>query len=427
MGTKPLSTAPQHGFEQADELFQQAIALRQEAKDLQEQIELLRKRADTLTTTAQGLQELAMQERDTIATMWEECLRDWRYELSFYSSDPEKAEHFYEMEEAIEDGEVNVADLNEFLYDVQDYAASEARTRRPLFSQPHTAPGPEESLIGQMLLTRTASSNSDLKGKISNNADAEETMTKTMRRDEDLINTTLANHGIIDHPTDKSTNLTDTKDDDSTIWTSGEGSDTSEKENLDPETFRNGRAISVTADEASSVSAISHATDEACASDHNGTRASNADTNDEESNVELSSSSSRSSTSDSSSSPESSSPYASAVEKPLFFYFKKSNDMAKHYSENKKYSAEPSALRARLLARDKRKIRFLIIRNLVEHACFGKDGSNTKSRQARRFRKDRRRALLLILRNMRRRGYVVDMRSKLRGGRWRLPGARRVT
>ena len=58
----PMSTTPQQAFKQADDLLQQAAALRQQADDLRDHIGFLNERADTLTTTAEGLQELGAQD-----------------------------------------------------------------------------------------------------------------------------------------------------------------------------------------------------------------------------------------------------------------------------------------------------------------------------------------------------------------------------
>jgi len=137
MEDEPVSTTPQQVFQQADELLQQAAALREDANDLRERVKFMYDRADPLTTTAEGLQEIALQDRDAMQERWDYGSRMGQDDLKIYVSNPENAARFNEMQTRIEDGMVNAREMDTFADDVDDFVESR-RAQRSATPEPET-------------------------------------------------------------------------------------------------------------------------------------------------------------------------------------------------------------------------------------------------------------------------------------------------
>ncbi|EXJ60725.1 hypothetical protein A1O7_04878 [Cladophialophora yegresii CBS 114405] len=112
---------PQRAFEHADNLLQQAAALREKADDLREQADFMYGRANTLTKTAKGLQQIAYQDRDAMQIMWDKILRMSKEDFELYLSDSAHSARFNEMATRVEDGLGNVDQMNEFLSDFLEF------------------------------------------------------------------------------------------------------------------------------------------------------------------------------------------------------------------------------------------------------------------------------------------------------------------
>ncbi|OCT52386.1 hypothetical protein CLCR_10547 [Cladophialophora carrionii] len=142
MAEEPVSMTPQRAFEQADDLLQQAAALRENANDLQEQADFMYHRANTLTKTAKGLQQIAYQDREAMQVMWDKILRMSKEDFELYFSDSNHAARFKEMATRVEDGLVNVDQMNAFLSDFVDSIDSGNHRRS-------AAPEPEIPAMGE--------------------------------------------------------------------------------------------------------------------------------------------------------------------------------------------------------------------------------------------------------------------------------------
>ncbi|ETI24420.1 hypothetical protein G647_03789 [Cladophialophora carrionii CBS 160.54] len=142
MAEEPVSMTPQRAFEQADDLLQQAAALRENANDLREQADFMYQRANTLTKTAKGLQQIAYQDREAMQVMWDKILRMSKEDFELYLSDSNHAARFKEMATRVEDGLVNVDQMNAFLSDFLDSIDSGNHRRS-------AAPEPEIPAMGE--------------------------------------------------------------------------------------------------------------------------------------------------------------------------------------------------------------------------------------------------------------------------------------
>ena len=129
MEDQQVSTTPLQAFEQSDELLQQAAALRKDAEDLQNRVNFMYQRADTLTSTAQGLQMIASQDRNVVQAAWDLSLQSRQEVLATYVSYPDNAARFNAMHTRVEDGMVNASDLDEFADTVDNFYDSKQAQR----------------------------------------------------------------------------------------------------------------------------------------------------------------------------------------------------------------------------------------------------------------------------------------------------------
>ncbi|KIW68390.1 hypothetical protein PV04_04341 [Phialophora macrospora] len=164
MAEEPLSLTPQRAFDHADNLLQQATALREKADALQEQADFMYGRADTLTNTAEGLQEIAHQDRDAMQVMWDKILLTSKEDFELYVSDSGHATRFNEMVERVEDGLVNVDQMNRFLGDFLDFVGNE-NYRRSAAPEPESPTDCEQ--VAERLLEPEANCKPTLKRRIS--------------------------------------------------------------------------------------------------------------------------------------------------------------------------------------------------------------------------------------------------------------------
>ena len=312
----PMSAPPQHSFEQADQLFQQAAALRREAEITRKQLDFIYGRADILTNTAKGLQEIASRDRDVLQVMWEGCLRLWKEELEVYVLEPKKATYLNKMRSVVEDGMANAAGINVFLRDVKDYFFAHARTRKLASPEPEAPAEYQLPLLAESLLRSGMNNNSTLKRGFSTSSDAYEAgpdtiarMRKRMRPTHESDENTLINYTTTSDATDMLTNHSESKDRGTAYETSEEEeSDTSDaNDESESESHGNPQALEAYNEEGISSSINnSHATNEACAflnDENSADEHSDDDDSDSEHSDDDDSDSEQSSTSDGGSSP----------------------------------------------------------------------------------------------------------------------------
>ncbi|KAK5558061.1 hypothetical protein LTR46_004240 [Exophiala xenobiotica] len=134
-----LSTTPQHAFEQADALLLQAADLRSEAAALQAQIDILNARANTLTTTAKGLQAIAIQDRESIQYILDGALLVFKECLTTYESRPRKAANLENVKTRVEDGMATLEEVEDILQDLQS-SQMRHRSERSWTPEPETPP-----------------------------------------------------------------------------------------------------------------------------------------------------------------------------------------------------------------------------------------------------------------------------------------------
>jgi hypothetical protein len=134
-----LSTTPQHAFEQADALLLQAADLRSEAAALQARIDILNARANTLTTTAEGLQAIAIQDRESIQYILDGALLVFKDCLTTYESRPRKAANLENVKLRVEDGMATLEEVEDILQDLQSSQVRH-RSERSWTPEPETPP-----------------------------------------------------------------------------------------------------------------------------------------------------------------------------------------------------------------------------------------------------------------------------------------------
>ncbi|KIW57943.1 hypothetical protein PV05_02499 [Exophiala xenobiotica] len=134
-----LPTTPQHAFEQADTLLLQAADLRNEAAALQAQIDILNARANTLTTTAEGLQTIALQDRQSLQYILDGALLVFEDRLTTYESRPQKAAKLKDVKTRVEDGMATLEEVEDILQDLQSSQARH-RSERSWTPEPESPP-----------------------------------------------------------------------------------------------------------------------------------------------------------------------------------------------------------------------------------------------------------------------------------------------
>ena len=134
-----LATIPQHAFEQADTLLLQAADLRSEAAVLQAQIDILNSRANTLTTTAEGLQAIATQDRQSLQYILDGALLVFEDRLPNYESRPRKAANLKDVKTRVEDGMATLEEVEDILQDLQSSQARH-RSERSWTPEPESPP-----------------------------------------------------------------------------------------------------------------------------------------------------------------------------------------------------------------------------------------------------------------------------------------------
>ncbi|KAK5462859.1 hypothetical protein LTS15_002571 [Exophiala xenobiotica] len=134
-----MSTTPQHAFEQADALLLQAADLRSEAATLQARIGILNARANTLTTTAEGLQAIAIQDRQSIQYILDGALLVFKDCLTTYESRPRKAANLENVKTRVEDGMATLEEVEDILRDLQSSQVRH-RSERSWTPEPETPP-----------------------------------------------------------------------------------------------------------------------------------------------------------------------------------------------------------------------------------------------------------------------------------------------
>ncbi|KAJ9617201.1 hypothetical protein H2200_000922 [Cladophialophora chaetospira] len=278
MEDEPVSTTPRQVFHQADELFQQAAALRKDADDLQERVKFMYERADTLTTTAEGLQEIALQDRDAMQERWNYGLRKGQEDLTIYVSEPDNATRFNEMQMRIEDGMVNAHDMGAFADGIEDFLDSR-REERSTAPEPEIPALSEEPALLENLLKSQRAGSRDLKRKVPTNyedgAGAIEygiqygigKQIKRMKHDQQSYEVTLVNDEDARFKMDGPEEYTNDSEEATTEVdeSSDEGSRSADEEGYDQRHVLAGATESSDENESSSsTSDNTHTTDEAC-------------------------------------------------------------------------------------------------------------------------------------------------------------------
>ncbi|KIX94115.1 uncharacterized protein Z520_10141 [Fonsecaea multimorphosa CBS 102226] len=184
-----LSTTPQQAFEQVDELILQASALREQAQELQEQINFLNDRADCLTATAEGLQQIAEQDRDAIQTMFERSLCAYKHMYAVYVSAPRKEARFNDIRTRSEDGMVTMEEMEAFLEDVYQYfLVTSERVQRSAAPEPESPPSVLDTAEAQNQSVMELTTKQDLKRKFAAFQEEDESGVETDSQRSKVVN-----------------------------------------------------------------------------------------------------------------------------------------------------------------------------------------------------------------------------------------------